>query len=116
MFLFALLLAFLAPFFWRVFWKSFDEIENAEDRLLATMPKIVGDILVGLVLAGVIALGLYKLAEVPIEIAAVVAVIIPAVMLRSPMDTFENRIITKICGRVSGGLRPLTPPTIVKNT
>jgi hypothetical protein len=112
MFLFALLLAFLAPFFWRVFWKSFDEIENAEDRLLAAMPKIVGDILVGFVLAGVIALGLYKLAKVPIETAAVVAVIIPAVMLRSPMDTFENRIITKIIGTVYGGLLALKARTI----
>ncbi|WP_114944339.1 hypothetical protein [Microvirga calopogonii] len=112
MFLFALLLAFLAPFFWRVFWKSFDEIEETEDRLLAAMPKIVGDILGGLVWAGAIALGLYKLAGVPIETAAVVAIIIPAVILRSPMNTFENRLITKVIATVYGGVMALKARTI----
>jgi hypothetical protein len=112
MFIFALILAFLAPFFWRVFWKSFDEFDEMENRLLAGMPEIVGNILGGLIWAAVIALGLYKLAEFPIEAAASTAIVITVVLLRLPMGTFESRIIGRIIASVYGGVMALKARTI----
>jgi hypothetical protein len=112
MFIFAIILAFLAPFFWRVFWKSYDEFDDLENRLLAGMPEVVGHIIGALVFAAIIALGLYNLAEFTIEAAAGTAITVAAVLLRLNLGTFESRIIGRIVASVYGGVMALKARTI----
>ncbi|QRM34991.1 hypothetical protein [Microvirga sp. VF16] len=112
MFIFAIILAFLAPFFWRVFWKSYDEFDELEDRLLAGLPEVVGHVIGALVFAAILALGLYKLAEFSIEASAGTAITAAAVLLRINLGTFESRIIGRIVASVHGGVMALKARSI----
>ena len=96
MFALSLVVAFLAPFFSRVFWKSFDEITDLEDRALQSLPKIVNDFIATLGSSGIIALVLQNYAELSIEVTAGVAIAAGAVFLRLPRDTFDSRLIGQI--------------------
>lgn len=95
MFVLSLIAAFLAPFFWRVFWNSFDEIGELEDRALRGLPKVVDEILATLFLTSILALVLYNYVNLSIETTVGLATAVGAVFLRLDKGTFDSRLITR---------------------
>jgi tRNA A37 threonylcarbamoyladenosine synthetase subunit TsaC/SUA5/YrdC len=96
MFALSILFAFLAPFISRVFWKSFDEVSAAELRLTSMLPEIYQNIIGGMFWAGPLAFVLYQVAELPIELAAGVAIGLITLGLRLPLQTFEIRLLAQV--------------------
>lgn len=96
MFALSLVFAFFAPFFSRVFWKSFDEISNLEDRALRNLPEVVNEVLATLTLTGILALLLYNYVEFSVEATAGTAISVGAVFLRLGHNTFDCRLISRM--------------------
>ncbi|MBD2745829.1 hypothetical protein IC232_03870 [Microvirga sp. BT688] len=95
---FTLIAAFFAPIFWRVFWKSFDEIGDLEDRALRNLPRVVDEVLATLFLSGILALVLYNYVELSIETTVAISITAGAVFMRLDKGTFDSRLIGRIIG------------------
>lgn len=93
-----LILAFLAPIFWRVFWKSFDEIGDLENRAWRSLPTVVDEVLVGLFVTSILAVFLYNYVELSIETTIGVAITSGAVFMRLGKGTFDSRLIGWVIG------------------
>ena len=92
----SLLIAFFTPFISRVFWKSFDQVSDAELRLMDLLPETAQMIVSGLIWAGAIAFGLYTIADLPIDLASGIAIAVTSVLLRLPMNTFDSRLVARL--------------------